>query len=90
MGILIGVPLSVARVIFLPTLIALGWGRLSKRHVVAIALANVLLGWTLIGWMVALAWACADSEQDAPRPEASANLGNLGYSPMPRPSVEKN
>jgi hypothetical protein len=45
---------------FLPALIA------SSRHVherVAITLLNVFLGWTFIGWIVALIWAIA-----APRP----------------------
>jgi hypothetical protein len=39
---------------FLPTLIAL---IRSKRDILAIGLLNFFLGWTLIGWVVALIWA---------------------------------
>ncbi|WP_222850766.1 superinfection immunity protein [Achromobacter xylosoxidans] len=41
---------------FLPTI----EGRLRKQpNIVSIALVNLLLGWTLVGWVVAMAWACA-------------------------------
>lgn len=39
---------------FLPSIIALAR---SKRDIVAIALLNFFLGWTMIGWVVALVWA---------------------------------
>ena len=39
---------------FLPTIIA---AVRSKRDVVSIAVLNIFLGWTLIGWIVALVWA---------------------------------
>jgi hypothetical protein len=39
---------------FLPSLIALGR---SKRDLLAIFLLNLFLGWTGIGWVVALVWA---------------------------------
>jgi len=39
---------------FLPSLIALGR---SKRDLMAIFLLNFFLGWTMIGWVVALVWA---------------------------------
>jgi hypothetical protein len=39
---------------FLPSLIALAR---SKRDTTAIVLVNFLLGWTMIGWVVALIWA---------------------------------
>jgi hypothetical protein len=39
---------------FLPSIVALVR---SKRDVTAILLLNLLLGWTLIGWIVALVWA---------------------------------
>jgi Superinfection immunity protein len=38
---------------FLPSII----GR-DKRHWVGIFVVNLLLGWTLIGWVVAFLWAC--------------------------------
>lgn len=39
---------------FLPSIIALAR---SKRDLLAIVLLNFFLGWTLIGWIVALVWA---------------------------------
>jgi hypothetical protein len=39
---------------FLPSLIALVRG---KRDVAAIVVLNFFLGWTVIGWVVALVWA---------------------------------
>jgi hypothetical protein len=39
---------------FLPSIIALAR---SKRDITAILLLNLLLGWTVIGWVVALIWA---------------------------------
>ena len=39
---------------FLPTIIALGRG---ARSVFGIFLLNLLLGWTVVGWVVALVWA---------------------------------
>lgn len=29
----------------------------------AIAVLNVLLGWTFIGWVIALVWACAENRK---------------------------
>ena len=45
---------------FLPTVVALVR---HKRNTVSILLLNLFLGWTLIGWIVALLWA---STVDAP------------------------
>jgi hypothetical protein len=48
---------------FIPTIIAL------MRHLdsaVQVALLNFLLGWTMIGWIIALIWA-AKPAQPAPR-----------------------
>ena len=39
---------------FLPTIIALAR---SKRDIMAILLLNLFLGWSVIGWVVALVWA---------------------------------
>ena len=39
---------------FLPTLMAR-----DKPDVLGVFLVNLLLGWTVIGWFVALVWACA-------------------------------
>jgi uncharacterized membrane protein len=37
-----------------------------KRNEISITLVNVFLGWTFIGWVVALAWACS---YEPPRPK---------------------
>jgi len=39
---------------FLPTIIGH-----DKRDVMAIFVVNLLFGWTVIGWFVALIWACS-------------------------------
>ncbi len=46
---------------FLPTLI----GR-NKSNVGAIFVLNLLLGWTVIGWIVALVWACTVDHRQEP------------------------
>lgn len=46
------VVLVLAVLYFLPTIV--GW---SKRNAEAIFVLNLLLGWTFIGWAVALVWA---------------------------------
>jgi hypothetical protein len=45
---------------FLPSIIAFGR---SKRDAVSIFVVNLLLGWTAIGWVIALVWAL---KQDVP------------------------
>ena len=40
---------------FLPTIIAMNR---KKRNIDAIMILNLFLGWTFIGWVVALVWAC--------------------------------
>ena len=45
---------------FLPSIIALAK---SKRDLLAIFLINLFLGWSVIGWIVALVWA---AKSDAP------------------------
>jgi hypothetical protein len=43
-------------VYFLPSIIALGRGMTNR---VSVFLLNLFLGWTLLGWVVALVWASA-------------------------------
>jgi len=38
-----------------------------KRNVTAIAVLNILAGWTFLGWLIALVWALL--VEDRPRPE---------------------
>jgi hypothetical protein len=47
---------------FLPSIVALAR---SKRNTLSIFLLNLFLGWTLIGWVVALVWA---AKMDDPSP----------------------
>ena len=49
---LLGLPLILY---FLPTLIAL---LREKRDKLSIFLLNFFLGWSVIGWIIALVWAC--------------------------------
>lgn len=39
-----------------------------KRNLAAIFVINLFLGWTLIGWVVALAWAITYEEPRVPEP----------------------
>ncbi len=39
---------------FLPTIVAVGCGH---RHWAAVFILNLFLGWTFLGWVVALVWA---------------------------------
>lgn len=50
-GLGFGIPLVMY---FLPSIIALAR---SKRDTLAIFLLNLFLGWSIIGWIVALVWA---------------------------------
>jgi T4 superinfection immunity protein len=45
--------LSLILLYFLPTII----GR-DKRDAAGIILVNLFLGWTVVGWFIALVWAC--------------------------------
>ena len=56
-GFGLGIPLVLY---FLPSIIALAR---SKRDTLAIFLLNFFLGWSVIGWIVALVWA---ARHDAP------------------------
>ena len=48
---------------FLPSIIALAR---SKRNTLSIFLLNIFLGWTLVGWVVALVWAVRADDFPAP------------------------
>ena len=70
LGVLLALA-AMAAGYLLPALIAFLRSRKSKR---AILLVNVLIGWTVIGWAVAFAWAIFgghESQQEAVKPEGS-------------------
>jgi hypothetical protein len=45
---------------FLPVIIA---AVRNMRHAVAISVLTVVAGWTFVGWVVALVWACMDKPE---------------------------
>jgi hypothetical protein len=45
----------------LPTWLAVVWRR---RQVTAIVVLNLVLGWTALGWAVALVWACMEDRTE--------------------------
>jgi hypothetical protein len=51
-----------------PSLVA--WQRTVKATV-GVLIVNVFLGWTFIGWVVALAWAACGETKQKPLPAAS-------------------
>lgn len=54
--IMVGV---TAAIYFIPLIVADGRGKSNK---LAIGMLNLLLGWTMIGWVVALVWACMNDK----------------------------
>lgn len=48
---------------FLPTFLAY-----RKKHFVTIALVNVFLGWTIVGWIFSIVWAIVDRSAQQPAP----------------------
>ncbi|HTZ36810.1 MAG TPA: superinfection immunity protein [Stellaceae bacterium] len=55
--------LAIALIYMLPTLVAFGREH-PRRH--DIVLVNVLLGWTLIGWLAAFFWAALTPVEGQP------------------------
>lgn len=62
---------------FLPSLVAAGR---NHHNGGAIAVLNVLLGWTFIGWVVALVWACTE-----PRAMTQYDSRPIRIQPPPMP-----
>jgi hypothetical protein len=54
--------LVIGVVYFLPTIIAVNRHRVS---VAAIAVVNLLFGWTLLGWVIALVWSLTGNPNSA-------------------------
>lgn len=48
---------------FIPSIVA---SQREKKDKTAIVVVNIFLGWTLIGWVVALAWACMEDTLEIP------------------------
>lgn len=56
------VSIIVIGLYFFPSIIAAAG---KKRNVTAIFMLNLLLGWSIIGWVVALVWACTKENNNA-------------------------
>ncbi|MGI9307165.1 MAG: superinfection immunity protein [Gammaproteobacteria bacterium] len=73
---------------FLPTII--GW---NKKQIGGIFVINLFLGWTFLGWIIALAWACASStiqQKQSPAPKKFSAHPSMGYSEvLPCPNCQK-
>lgn len=65
--------LGIGLLYFLPTFIAVGR---THRNMLAISVTNLLLGWTAIGWLVALIWSLIVGEGEGPSKEVPSTMGN--------------
>jgi hypothetical protein len=75
MIILVGI---CAVIYFAPAIVA---AMRSHRQTAAIVLLNLFLGWTLVGWVVALVWAAMNGPQSAPG--AIVTAGHRDAEPSP-------
>jgi hypothetical protein len=64
---------------FLPTVVALSRGHLSP---LAIFFLDLFLGWTLIGWIIALIWSCTGNTEANFYRRVAGAVGSNG--PMPQ------
>ena len=76
---------------FLPTIIAL---ILHKRNTLAIFLLDLFLGWSLIGWVIALVWAVAKEKDQTiiiqnMNTQGGTNDSNDSKSPIENQSIRR-
>ena len=71
--VIISVIISIL-IYFIPTIVAIRREHLQKT---AIILINIFLGWSFIGWVVALVWACMNP-----------NTSNGTYQPIEETSID--
>ena len=45
---------------WIPTLLAYHW---NHKHRLAILVTNFFLGWTMLGWVIILIWACTNNRE---------------------------
>jgi hypothetical protein len=84
MTFLLVIVLVGAALYFLPTVIA---AARNARHLGAVIVINVFLGWTFIGWVVALALAVGSSSRTSrPLYQYSPPPGSWSFPPPPPPS----
>ena len=77
-GMAIPVFIVVFFVYFIPTIIAMG---AERKNSVAITALNIVLGWTLLGWVIALVWACCNDDVSEPK--------SAGEKSADKPKVKK-
>ncbi|HKN23133.1 MAG TPA: superinfection immunity protein [Terracidiphilus sp.] len=70
--------LLLAFLYFLPTIVAMSRGHRSYGGILVL---NLFLGWTFIGWLIALVWAC--SATGAPAPPVNVYVSQQ-YQPPPQ------
>lgn len=56
---MIGIIVIVGLIYFIPFIVALCR---SKKNTAAILMLNLFAGWTFIGWVIALVWACMEDK----------------------------
>lgn len=59
----LAVPILIALVYLLPGIVA---DCRNHRHSRYITILNILTGWTVVGWLIALVWACQDQTTGIP------------------------
>ncbi|MCK4463198.1 MAG: superinfection immunity protein [Candidatus Omnitrophica bacterium] len=79
MLLVIFISLTVICFYFLPTLIAINRNNVNK---LAIGVLNLLLGWTLIGWVIAIVWAFMKTQQSITK--ESSEKPNANTTPPPQ------
>ena len=85
MSVAIGLIVILA-LYFIPTIIAVSKG---LRNAGAIFAMNLLLGWSFIGWVVALIWSLTnDAKQQVVQVQQNAYLPHPGYPGGPQQSYE--
>jgi hypothetical protein len=77
--------LAIFAIYFLPCIVASVRKR-RQRQQLAIFILNLLLGWTVLGWIAALVWACTTdvaTQPDNDDPELSARVKRWSVGPEP-------
>jgi hypothetical protein len=70
---------------FIPYIVA---SKNGKQNAGAIGALNFFLGWTLVGWVVALVWAMSKDAQQ-PAPQVQVNVPAALPTPSPLPGSQK-
>ena len=68
-------PFALIVLYFVPFMVAAG-----RNHdlLTAVLIANLLVGWTVIGWIAVFLWALMSSSTNSPPPLTTSRAGSLG------------